>query len=294
MNMGKRESGIIYRRLVHSYLSSVISISLVLFLAGVAAMVVANAKSVSDYFKENMKISAELSLSVDEPEALSIMKGIEVFPGVKSVEYISKDQGIRELEQQLGSGFLEVFETPPIPITLEIALKADYMCADSLEVVKSSITSVDGVSDVYYQESLMESLNANIEKAGAVLALFIALLMFISFVLIGNTVRLNLYSKRFTIYAMQLVGATKAFIRRPFMIQAFFQGLLSGLIATVGLVVALLLVKNGFSEVFDAVHPEMIVAVLAGVVAMGIVMCLISTAFVVNRLVGFSRDELYL
>ena len=157
--MSVREKGIISRRIAQSYLSSVISISLVLFLVGGAAMVISNAKSVSDYFRENMKISAELSLSADETSALSLAKKIEGMNGIKSVEYISREQGIREMEEQLGSGFLDVFETPPIPISLEISLDAAYVEADSLKIIEEqmgrklkadSLSCTRLVSHLYY------------------------------------------------------------------------------------------------------------------------------------------------
>ena len=286
------EKGIISRRIVHSYLSSVISISLVLFLVGGAAMVMSNARSVSEYFKENMKITAELSLSADEAEALSAAKAVGNVPGVKSVEYISKEQGIREMEKQLGSGFLDVFETPPIPASLEISVEAPYL--DSLGTLEGRITAIENVDGLYYQQTLFENLNENIEKIGIVLAFFILLLLFISSVLIGNTVRLNLYSKRFTIYAMQLVGATKAFIRKPFLVQALFQGMIAGLIAAVAIVAVLLVVKGDFPGIMEAASKEAIAGTLVFIVLLGVTVCCISTAVVINRLVGFSKDDLYL
>lgn len=289
-----REKGIISRRLAHSYLSSVISIGLVLFLVGGAAMVMSNAGYVSDYFKENMKISAELSLAADEADALAAAKEIEAITGVKSVEYISKEQGIREMEEQLGQGFLEVFETPPIPASLEVSLDADYLAGDSLAVLEQKISGIRNVDGLYYQEELFDSLNANIEKIGLVMAFFIILLLFISSVLISNTVRLNLYSKRFTIYAMQLVGATKAFIRRPFIVQAFFQGVIAGLLAAVALIAMLLVVKNDFSGIMDAVSMDAVAGTLVFTVALGVIICTVSTHVVVNRLVGFSKDDLYI
>ena len=289
-----REKGIISKRLAHSYLSSVISIGLVLFLVGGAAMVMSNAGYVSDYFKENMKISAELSLAADEADALAAAKEIEAITGVKSVEYISKEQGIREMEEQLGQGFLEVFETPPIPASLEVSLDADYLAGDSLAVLEQKISGIRNVDGLYYQEELFDSLNANIEKIGLVLAFFIILLLFISSVLISNTVRLNLYSKRFTIYAMQLVGATKAFIRRPFIVQAFFQGVIAGLLAAVALIAMLLVVKNDFSGIMDAVSMDAVAGTLVFTVALGVIICTVSTHVVVNRLVGFSKDDLYI
>lgn len=292
--MVRKESGIIYKRLVRSYLSSVISISLVLVMVGVAALVMVNAGAVSDYLKENIKVSVELSMSADETSSLSIAKKIENLPGVKSVMYISKEQGIREMERQLGPGFLDVFPVPPIPVSLEVGLDADYLNADSLQVMKSRLAEYSGVADVYCQESVMEMFNDNIEKIGAVLALFILLMMFVSFVLIGNTVRLNLYSKRFTIYTMQLVGATKAFIRRPFVMQAFFQGVISGMVAVVAIVGIMLLVKREFHQLLEIVRIQEFVCVLCFVVVVGVLICMFSTVSVVNRLVGYSKDELYL
>ena len=288
------EKGIISRRIVRSYLSSVISISLVLFLVGGAAMVMSNAKSISDYFKENMKITAELSLSADEADAISAAKAVEGIAGVKSVEYISKEQGIRELESQLGSGFVDVFDTPPIPASLEISVEAPYLAVDSLAVLEGRITAVDDVDGLYYQQNLFENLNSNIEKIGAVLAFFILLLLFISSVLIGNTVRLNLYSKRFTVYAMQLVGATKAFIRRPFLIQALFQGLIASLMAVLAIMALLFVVKNDIRGMMDALSIEAIAGTFVFIVALGVMICVLSTAVVINKLVGFSKDDLYL
>ena len=288
------EKGIISRRIVRSYLSSVISISLVLFLVGGAAMVMSNAKSISDYFKENMKITAELSLSADEADVISAAKAVEGIAGVKSVEYISKEQGIRELESQLGSGFMDVFDTPPIPASLEISVEAPYLAVDSLAVLEGRITAVDDVDGLYYQQNLFENLNSNIEKIGAVLAFFILLLLFISSVLIGNTVRLNLYSKRFTVYAMQLVGATKAFIRRPFLIQALFQGLIASLMAVLAIMALLFVVKNDIRGMMDALSIEAIAGTFVFIVALGVMICVLSTAVVINKLVGFSKDDLYL
>lgn len=288
------EKGIISRRIVRSYLSSIISISLVLFLVGGAAMVMSNAKSISDYFKENMKITAELSLSADEADAISAAKAVEGIAGVKSVEYISKEQGIRELESQLGSGFMDVFDTPPIPASLEISVEAPYLAVDSLAVLEGRITAVDDVDGLYYQQNLFENLNSNIEKIGAVLAFFILLLLFISSVLIGNTVRLNLYSKRFTVYAMQLVGATKAFIRRPFLIQALFQGLIASLMAVLAIMALLFVVKNDIRGMMDALSIEAIAGTFVFIVALGVMICVLSTAVVINKLVGFSKDDLYL
>ena len=227
--MGKREKNIIARRLVHSYLSSIISISLVLLLVGFFALLAVNARSVSDYFKENMRISLILSGTTGEKRALEIEKAIQGMAPVKATEYISKEQGTREMKELLGEDFLDVFQTNPIPISIEVQLKADYFSADSIELFRKQVAGIGEVDEILYENSVIETINTNIERIGFIVSVFILLLLFISFVLINNTVRLNVYSKRFSIYTMRLVGATKAFIRAPFLLRAVFQGLISGL-----------------------------------------------------------------
>ena len=206
--MGKKESNILFRRLIHSYLSSVISISLVLFLVGIAGIVAANAKGVSDFFKENITLSAIMNVEVNEVEAEGVAKKFSKKRYVKSVDIISKEQGVKEMKEMLGEDFLNVFETNPIPVSLDIQVNAEYFSKDSLAMIQKDLQKEKLVAEVVYQESLVDLLNANLEKVGLVLGVFILLLMFISFVLINNTVRLNVYSKRFTIHTMRLVGAS--------------------------------------------------------------------------------------
>lgn len=291
--MGKKESNILNRRLVHSYLSSIVSIALVLFFVGVAGLVAANARAVSNFFKENMKISAILKLEVSNQEALSFSRELEKSDFVKSTEIISKEQGVKEMKELLGDDFLEVFDVNPIPISIDIQVNALYFSNDSLSVIEDRLREMPLVDDVTYQESLVDLLNANLEKIGVGMAVFIALLLFISFVLINNTVRLNVYSKRFTIHTMRLVGATKSFISRPFVGQAFFQGLISGSVAVLALIGVLYLIRNEFNQLFMLLDLKMLAYVLAGVIVLGIFICMISTLFVVRRLISLTNDELY-
>lgn len=291
--MGKKEKNIIARRLVHSYLSSIISISMVLLLVGFFAVLAINAKSVSDYFKENIKISVILDSSVEDIEAHEVEKSIKSMASVKEVEYISKEQGTKEMKELLGQDFLNVFETNPIPVSLEVQLNAEYFDPDSIEVFKSQVAAMPQIDEVLYQNTLIEAINDNIERIGFVLMIFIALLLFISFVLINNTVRLNVYSKRFSIYTMRLVGATKAFIRAPFLLRSVFQGLISALIAVLVLLTVLFVVKEQFAQLFNVFEPKLLLMVFLGVVGLGILICVICTFFVVNRLVSLTNDELY-
>ena len=229
--MSSGENKLIRRRLAGAWLSSVISITLVLLLVGVASLLLVNAKSVSDYFKENVQVSVLMRPDVTEDEAMNYATTLDAMPFIKGTRFISKEEGTRDMTDMLGEDFLSVFETAPIPVSVDVTLKADYVSADSLELIKKAIGSSPLVDEVVYQQSLVDKLNTNLGKISLVLGIFVVLLLFISFVLINNTVRLNVFSKRFTIHTMKLVGATKSFIRAPFLGQAVFQGLFSALLA---------------------------------------------------------------
>lgn len=291
--MGREENGIINRRLRSSYLSTVISISLVLLLVGIAALLLVNARSVSDYFKENMQISVMLKQDVTEREAREYLLDLGSERYIKSTEFISVEQGEREMAAMLGDDFLDVFESSPIPISIDVTLDAGYVSADSLDMVKSEIAASPLVDEVVYQKSLVEALNSNLNKISLVIGIFIALLLFVSFVLINNTIRLNVYARRFTIHTMKLVGATRAFIRAPFLVQSVFQGVFSSMIAIMGLIGLLFFIRSEVSQLFEIFSLDLLLVVMGIVLASGIVICLVSTWFVVNRLVSLNKDDLY-
>lgn len=291
--MSKAENKIMRRRLMNAYLSSVISISLVLLLVGVASMLLVNAKSVSDYFKESMQVSVLMKQNVTDEAALGFKEELEGERYIKSTVFISKEQGQRELAAQLGEDFLDVFETSPIPVSIDVTLDADYVSADSLEIVRTEISASPLVDEVVYQRSLVDALNANLSRISLILGVFIALLLFISFVLINNTVRLNVFARRFTIHTMKLVGATRSFIRAPFLVQSAFQGLFAAFLAIIVLVGLMFVMRSGFSELFEIFRLDLLLVVIGIVIASGLIICLVSTYFVVNKLVSLRKDELY-
>ena len=291
--MSKAENKIMRRRLMNAYLSSVISISLVLLLVGVASMLLVNAKSVSDYFKENMQVSVLMKQNVSDEKALEFREMLEDERYIKSTTFISKEQGQRELAAQLGEDFLDVFETSPIPVSIDVTLTADYVSADSLEMVRAEISESSLVDEVVYQRSLVDALNANLSRISFILGIFIALLLFISFVLINNTVRLNVFARRFTIHTMKLVGATRSFIRAPFLVQSAFQGLFAAFIAIIILVGLMFIMRSEFSQLFEIFRMDLLLIVIGIVIASGLVICLVSTYFVVNNLISLRKDELY-
>ena len=291
--MGKSENKIMRRRLRNAYLSAVISISLVLLLIGVASLLLVNAKGVSDYFKENMQVSVMMKQSVEEVDALVYKEELDRRDFIRSSVFVSREQGRQEMEQLLGDDFLNVFETAPIPLSLDITLNAEYVSADSIEVVKACIMESPLVEEVVYQRSLIDALNANLSKISMILGVFIALLLFISFVLINNTVRLTVFARRFTIHTMKLVGATRSFIRAPFLVQSLVQGVLAACIAVGALGGVLYFISREFEQLFDVFRMEMLVVVAGIVLASGVVICLISTVLVVNKLLSLHKDELY-
>ena len=291
--MASGENRLIRRRLAGAWLSTVISISLVLLLVGVAGLLVANARSVSDYFKENMQVSVLMKQEVGDDEAMEYVSDLDAKPFIKSTTFVSREQGAQEMTDLLGEDFLNVFEAAPIPVSVDVTLKADYVSSDSLEVVKNEIMKSPLVDEVVYQQSLVDKLNTNLRKISMVLGVFIVLLLFISFVLINNTVRLNVFSRRFTIHTMRLVGATKSFIRAPFLVQAVFQGLFSALLATLMLVGILFFVRSEFAQLFEVFRLDMLLIVIGVEILAGVLICVVSTALVVGRLVSLSKDELY-
>lgn len=291
--MANTDNKMMRRRLANAYLSSVISISLVLLLVGVASMILVNAKGVSDYFKENMQITVMMKQEVSEEEALKYKDVIDNESFIKTTEFVSKEQGRREMADMLGEDFLDVFETSPIPVSIDVTLNAEYVSSDSLDIVRARISESSLVEDVVYQTSLVDALNANLSKISLVLAVFIGLMLFISFVLINNTVRLNVFAQRFTIHTMKLVGATRSFIRAPFLVQSAFQGVFSAFIAIMVLVGLLFFMKSEFAQLFEIFRLELLLMVMGIVLVSGLVICLSSTWFVVNKLVSLKKDELY-
>lgn len=291
--MGKHDNKMMRRRLANAYMSSVVSISLVLLLVGVACMLVLNARSVSDFFRENMDVSVIMKTDISEERALEFQEELDQMRFVRTTTFVSREQGEQEMKEMLGEDFLDVFEASPVPVSIDMTLNAGYVSSDSLEVVKDVLLSMDVVDEVSYQKTLVDALNANFSRISAVLAVFIVLLLFVSYVLINNTVRLSVFARRFTIHTMKLVGATRRFIRAPFLWQAALQGLFSAVIADGVLVGLLFLLKNRYGQLFEIFSQEILILVLGIVLVSGLLICVISTGFVVNKLISLKKDELY-
>ncbi len=293
MDMAKGEKRTVRRRIVNAYISSVISISLVLLLVGIASLLLVNARSVSDYFKENMQVSVMLRQDVSDEEAARYQTELDNMPFIRSSEFVSREQGAEEMAELLGDDFLKVFDTAPIPVSIDVTLDADYVSADSLNVVRTAIAASPLVDEVVYQQSLVEALNSNLSKISSVLAVFIVLMLFISFVLINNTVRLSVFDRRFIIHTMKMVGATRSFIKAPFLVRSLFQGIFSAIIAIIMLLAILFVIRSEFVQLFEIFRLDLLLIVMGIVLFFGVAICMTSTGLVVNRLVSLNKDELY-
>ena len=281
------------RRLISAWISTVVSLSLVLLLVGVGTLLVVNAREVGDYFKENLQINVLLKDQVNEEEALAYESKVAALPGVRATHFVSREQGVEEMTRLLGKDFLSVFESAPVPLSIDVNLEAAYVSSDSLEVMKAQLAKSPLVDEVVYQVSLVEALNQNLQRISLALSLMVAVLLFISFVLMSNTVRLDLFNRRFSIYTMHLVGATRAYIRAPFVGRAALQGIFAALIAIILLVGGLFVLKDEFAQMFRIFTLDSLLLTMGVMFLVGLCVCTLSTFVVVNRLVGYNRDQLY-
>ncbi len=291
--MTAKRKNIVQTRLVRSYVTSVISISLVLVLVAAAAIFAANAGSVARWFKENMSVSVLLKQSTSEKEGRALSEELARRPYVKESRFISKEEGAQEMKSLLGEDFLSVFESSPIPISIDLKLDGRFITSDSLEVIKKELLGNRFVEEVVYQETLVDALNANLRRISLVVGVVIVLLLVISFALIGNTVRLNIYTRRFTIHTMTLVGAKRSFIARPFVRYAVVQGAVAGLIASVLLYALIRWLSRDSDLLTMLLDMRLVWAVLGGTVLLGILICVISTLMVVGRMAYINKDDLY-
>ena len=281
------------RRIAGGWISSVLSISLVLLLVGAASLLLLNRKSVTDYFRENMQVSVILRDDAPESETISYCSSLESRPWVRSTRYISREEGVAQMSELLGDDFLDAFRSAPVPVSIDLTLKAEYVNADSLEMVTAALSEDPLVDEVVSEISLIDKLNENLGKVSALIGVFVAVLLFISVVLIGNTVRLGVFARRFTIHTMQLVGATKGFIRAPFVGRGAVQGLFAALLAILLLLGGLTILRGQFVQMFDIFTIRTLLEVMGIMVAAGIFICVAVSWVLVGRLVGMSRDDLY-
>ena len=228
--MSKKESHVTSRQLRSSYLTTIISISLVLFVIGLVGLLILNAHKISRHVKENIGFTVFLNNDVKEVDMIKLQKSLDASSFVRSTEFISKEQAAMELKDELGEDFVNFLGYNPLLSSIDVKLKADYANADSIAKIEKRLVKYSQVKEISYQKSLIETVNQNIKKISIVLLVFCGLLFIISLSLINNTIRLSVYARRFLIKTMELVGATRAFVRAPFVIKSLWHSLISILI----------------------------------------------------------------
>ena len=276
----------------NSRLTSVISISLVLFLLGLILLIGMLGNKLSVYVKENLSFSIVLKDNQKETEIKKMQKSLDL-PFIKSTEYISKEQAAKELEEELGENPEIFLGFNPLQASIEVKLHSEYANPDSLQVIEKKIRNYTSVSELLYRKDMMEIVHNNMKRLGLILLTLAAVLMIISFVLISNTIRLLIYSKRFLIHTMKLVGATSGFIRRPFVKYNIVSGIFASILAILMLTGALYYLQNelkGFIQILDM---QTLLLVYVAVFALGIVLSVIATIFAVNKYLRMGVDKLY-
>lgn len=277
----------------NSRLTSVISISLVLFLLGLILLIGMLGNKLSVYVKENLSFFIVLKDNQKETEIKKMQKSLDALPFIKSTEYISKEQAAKELEEELGENPETFLGFNPLQASIEVKLHSEYANPDSLQVIEKKIRNYTSVSELLYRKDMMEMVHNNMKRLGLILLTLAAVLMIISFVLISNTIRLLIYSKRFLIHTMKLVGATSGFIRRPFVKYNIVSGIFASILAILMLTGALYYLQNelkGFIQILDM---QTLLLVYVAVFALGIVLSVIATIFAVNKYLRMGVDKLY-
>jgi cell division transport system permease protein len=289
----KKETGFSKARLGGSYLTLVISVSLVLFLLGILGLVLINAKELSDYFRENLTFSVILDDDAREADIRMLQKDLDAKPSVKSTEYVSKDEAATKMKEDMGEDFISFLGDNPLPPSIDVYLYAGYTNRDSVVKFEKYILEYPFVKEVWYEDSLLFLINENVRKISIFLLIISSFLFLIAVTIINNTIRLAIYSKRFLIRTMQLVGATRSFIRKPFLIRSIYHGVLAALTAMLLLMGLLYLVEKEFLMLFSFESTRLLLLLGVLLIIAGILINLLSTFLSVNRYLVISEDKLY-
>ncbi|MDD5507441.1 MAG: permease-like cell division protein FtsX [Bacteroidales bacterium] len=281
------------RRLRSSYITTLVSVTMVLFMLGLLGLLVLQADKLSRHVKENISLSVIIREDVKESSILEFQKKLDISPYVRYTEYIPKEKAAEDLKEQLGEDFISFLGYNPLLPSIDVHLKSNYANNDSIWKIEQSILQEEDVKEVFYQKSLVDMVNANTRKLSYLLTGFSVLLLLIAVALINNTIRLSVYAKRFLLRTMQLVGATQGFIRRPFVTRGIIQGLIGGVIANILLILVLFWAQRQIPEL-NALHDlRLFVSLLVLVILTGIFLTWISTYLAVRKYLKIRTDELY-
>jgi cell division transport system permease protein len=275
------------------YISTIFSIALVLVMLGMLGLILVHAKNLSNYVKENIVLNIIVDEGAKETDVLQFQKELDANPAVKQTQYVNKELAARNLTKDLGEDFVNFLGYNPLLSTIDVYLKADYANNKSIEALKAKIGKNPVVKEVIYQSSLIDMVNKNINTISLVILAFAAILLLISIALINNTIRLAIYSQRFLIKSMQLVGATRNFIRRPFVLIAALHGLIAAIIAIIILLGVLFYAQREIPEIVILRNYTEFGFVLLFLVGVGVFITALSTTFAVSKYLRLKIYDLY-
>ncbi|WP_350286390.1 permease-like cell division protein FtsX [uncultured Croceitalea sp.] len=281
------------RRLISSYFSVVLSIALVLFLLGILGMLVLNTKKLGDHFKEQITISVFLKDNAKPVEVDQLQKSLALAEYTKTATYVSKEDAAEQYSEDIGENFQEFLGYNPLKNSVDVNLKADFVSPEQIEEIATSLAAKTYVDEVSYDKPLISLLNDNVKRLSLWILIASAVFTFIAFLLINSSIRLSIYSKRFIIKTMQMVGATKKFIRKPFIATNIKLGFFGSLIALLALAGVLYYVNTNFPELNLFEDFTVLALLFVGVLALGILISYISTYFATQRFLNLRTDDLY-
>ncbi|MBR9758485.1 MAG: FtsX-like permease family protein [Algicola sp.] len=281
------------RRLISSYFSVVLSIALVLFLLGLLGLLVLNAKKVSDHFKEQVVVTIYLKDSAKEVEVKQLEKSLAMADYVKATEYVSKDQAAELMKVENGEDFMDFLGYNPLQNSIDVTVKADFVTEEQLKKIADETTGKSFVEEVRYDSDLVTLMNNNVRKISFWILVLSAVFTVIAVLLINSSIRLSVYAKRFTIKTMQMVGATKHFIRRPFVWKSVRLGIIGALVAMIGMAVTLYYINKTFPELNFMSNQILIGSLFLIILLLGIVITWISTFIATQRFLNLKTDQLY-
>lgn len=293
--MTKQEDKFAKRRLRTSYLTSLTSITLMLFVLGFFGLLILHGNTIKKHVKENIRMNVFMHGNVKEAEIYRLKKNLDATIGIKKTKYISSEEGAEKYSQEIGEDFVQFLDgVNPIHAQIEVFLTEDYANVDSLQNFSNKIAKFDIVEEVRFHKDYVQTINDNIARISIFLLIFSGFMLLISMVLISNTIRLSIYAHRFLIRTMKLIGATKGFIRSPFVWKSIFQGLLAAIFASIMLGGILYKLKDDYSELINFQNLSIYLMVFGGLVFIGVFITGISTFFAVNKYLKVNMDKLYM
>ncbi len=276
-----------------SYVMAVIGVALVLFLLGLAGLLVIQANNLKIHFKESIEIQVILRDNIRSQDAQALEDTISHLPFTKSVSYVTKDQALQNYKKDFGDDPDTLLQYNPLYASINFFAKADYVNADSLKNIENYLTQHDIVREVYYRKDLVNTLNGNVKRVSVIILALSVLLALVVIILIDNTIRLAMFSNRFLIKTMQMVGATRWFIAKPFDLRSIWNGLISALVAIAGLLGVIYAVEKNMPEFNSNQNLVMTILLLLCMILIGICISLLSTHRSVMKYLRLQLDELY-